>query len=175
MPDIKIVKLNPDDWRLYRQIRLESLQAEPQAYSSSFGEVSQRPDSHWQERLIETQQGSQSWLLFAKENDRIIGMVGAYRSVTSGVVEIISLYVTIRNRQKGAGRALLEAILAEISQASDIRKACLTVNSEQAAAVALYRESGFQVTGETGGVMGDGKYYPGYFMEKQVMSIRENA
>ena len=53
MAEIKIVTLAPEEWQLYKQIRLEALLNEPQAFASSFAEVMERPDSHWQERLIE--------------------------------------------------------------------------------------------------------------------------
>lgn len=173
MAKIQVVKLSSEDWQLYKHIRLESLLMEPQAFGSSYAEVLQRPDSHWQERLIDAQAGKKSWLLFAKENNRIIGMIGAYYVQESDVVDIISVYVTEERRGHSVGTELMAAILAEVGKGSVFRKVGLTVNAGQTAAVALYRHFGFQIVGEKSGVMGDGRTYQGYIMEKELGSEDE--
>ncbi len=167
MANIQIVTLTPEEWQLYKQIRLKSLWTEPQAFGSSYSEVVQRPDSHWQDRLIESREGKKGWLLFAKENGQIIGMIGAYCAAESDVVEIISVYVTKEKRGHGVAAALMTAILEEVGKGNVFRKAVLTVNAKQTAAVALYRQFGFQIIGEKMGVLGDGISYPGYIMEKE--------
>jgi ribosomal protein S18 acetylase RimI-like enzyme len=168
MKNLKVVKLTPDEWRLYRQHRLEALLAEPQAFGSSYADVLQRPDSHWQERLIEAQSGKKSWLLFAKENAQIIGMIGAFRAEESDVVEIVSVYVTQEKRRLGVANALMAAILDEVGKGNAIRKVVIGVNAGQTAAVSLYQHNGFQIVGEKNGVMGDGMSYPSYVMEKEL-------
>lgn len=168
MAAYQIVKLAPKDWQRYRQIRLESLLVEPQAFSSSYENVVQRPASHWQQRLQEAQEGKRSCLLFARETDRIIGIIGAYRGDDSDAVEIISVYVAQDRRGQGVAAALMQAMLEEVSRCGAFRKAVLTVNTGQAAAVALYQKYGFQIVGETRGMMGDGITYSGYIMEKEL-------
>ena len=166
MPNFQILKLPPADWRLYKQIRLESLTEAPQAFSSSYAETLQRPDSHWQQRLIDAQAGEKSWLLFAKENDQITGMVGAFRPVDNpGVVDIISVYVTREKRGQGVASALMAAILAEVGRGGAIHIARLAVTTSQSAAVALYQKFGFQIVAETTGVLGDGIIHAGYIMQ----------
>jgi ribosomal protein S18 acetylase RimI-like enzyme len=167
MANFRIIKLKPEEWKLYQRIRLEALLMEPQAFSSQYAEVVQRPDFHWQERLIEAQAGKKSWLLFAKQNGQLIGMIGASCSEASNVVEIISVYVTRKKRGQGIATALMAAILEEVRKAGIFRKAVLTVNADQAAAVALYRHFGFRIVGEKTGVMGDGVSYLGYLMEME--------
>jgi ribosomal protein S18 acetylase RimI-like enzyme len=166
MENIQVVTLTPEEWQLYKRIRVESLLMEPQAFGSSYSEVIQRPDSHWQQRLIEARVGKKSWLLFAKENERIIGMIGAYCPEENDVVEIISVYVTREKRRCGVASAMMEAILEEVGKGGSVRKAVLTVNADQTAAIALYRQFGFEIAGEKTGVLGDGNSYPGYIMEK---------
>ena len=165
MVNLQIITLTPDEWQLYRQIRLEALLLEPQAFGSSYADAVQRPDSSWQERLVEAQAGKKGWLLFAKESDRITGMVGAYRVDDSDVVEIISVYVTKEKRGQGVATALMAAILEEVGRSGIFRKAVLSVNADQTAAVALYRRFGFQIVGEKTGVMGDGLTHRGAIME----------
>ena len=171
MAAIQIGTLAPEEWQLYKQIRLESLLTEPQAFAVSFADALQRPDSYWQERLIEAQAGVKSWLLFAKENGQIIGMIGAYTAQESDVVEIISVYVTKEKRAHGVASALMAAILEEVSKGNAFRKAELIVNKGQTAAVALYGHFGFQIMGEITGVMGDGISCPGYIMQKELATL----
>ncbi len=166
MPNFQVVKLPPEDWRLYKQIRLESLTDAPQAFSSGYSESLQRPDSHWQGRLIDALAGEKSWLLFAKENDRITGMIGAFRPQDNpGVVEIISVYVTREKRGQGVASALMAAILAEVGLGGAFCIARLAVTASQTAAVALYQKFGFQIVAETTGVMGDEISHAGYIMQ----------
>ena len=168
MANIQIVTLMPEEWQLYKQIRLESLLMEPKAFSSSYAEILQKPDSYWQERLAEAQSREKSYLLFAKENERIVGMIGAYGPEGSEVVEIVSVYVTQEKRGQGVATALMTEILEEVGKGKSFRKAVLTVNDSQTAAFALYRNFGFQIVGKISGIMGDGKSHAGYVMEKEL-------
>ena len=163
-----MVKLTPSDWQLFKKIRLESLLEEPQAFASSYSDYLQKPDSFWQGRLIDAQAGENSWLLFAKVDERMVGMIGAYRSPESAAVEIISVYVSKEHRRQGVGGALMAAILEKVGNHGGVGKAELTVNQDQAAAVALYRHFGFQTVGEKAGVMGDGYLHHGYIMQKEL-------
>jgi ribosomal protein S18 acetylase RimI-like enzyme len=166
MTAYQIVTLAPDEWQQFRQIRLEALLAEPQAFGSTYDATLQRPDSHWRERLEQVQAGENSWLLFAREGERLIGMTGAFRAEESDTVEIYSVYVAKDRRGLGVGNALMTAILEAVCQPGIFRKAILGVNSNQSAAVALYRRFGFEVVAENTGIMGDGQPALGYVMEK---------
>lgn len=168
MAELQVVKLSAEEWQLYKQIRLESLLVEPQAFGSRYADFLHRPDSYWQGRLDEAQAGENSWLLFAKEREQIIGIIGAYRAEEGDVVEIISVFVTKEKRGMGAATALMAAILEEVGKAGAFRKAVLSVNAGQKAALALYRHFGFRIFGEKTGVMGDGKSYRGFIMEKEL-------
>jgi ribosomal protein S18 acetylase RimI-like enzyme len=168
MEKVQIVILPPEKWQAFKQIRLESVVMEPQAFGSSYLNVAQRPDSHWQERLIEAQAGEKSWLLFAQEGEQTIGMIGACCVDVNGAVEIISVYVKKEKRGHGVAAALLATILEELGKKAAIRKAELTVNAHQTAAVALYRHFGFRIVREKTGVLGDGNTYSGYLMEKEL-------
>ena len=125
MANIQVVTLTSEEWQLYKQLRLEALLVEPQAFGSSYADVLRRPDSHWQERLIEAREGKKGWLLFAKENDRIIGMIGAYRAEENDVVEIISVFVTKEKRGQGVASALMTAILEEVGKGDCLSKSSI--------------------------------------------------
>ncbi len=179
---MQIVTLDPENWQLFRQIRLEALRTDPQAFSSRLAETEQRPDSHWQTRLAQAQEGKNSWLLFAREGDRIVGIIGAFREqgetpatgspTLAGVVEIYSVFVRPEARGKGVGTALMAAVLDAAGRAEGARRARLTVNAAQSAAVALYRRFGFQVVEEREGILGDGKTCQELVMEKELSPLR---
>ncbi len=166
MTNFQVVQLMPEEWQPYKQLRLEALLLEPQAFSSRYASAIQNPDSYWQGRLVEAQAGQKSWLLFAKENDRLIGMIGAYAEEESDEVGIISVYVTKEKRGQGVATVLMAAILAEVGKKGVFQKAVLTVNADQTPAVALYRHFGFQIVGEEMEIQGDGNSHPSYIMEK---------
>jgi ribosomal protein S18 acetylase RimI-like enzyme len=165
---IEIITLTPEEWQLYKELRLEMLRDEPQAFSSLYTDNLQRPDEFWQERLRQAQAGETSWLVFARAEGQLVGMIGAFRGEDGETGEIVSVYVNPHWRGQGAGLALMEAILAALRQARGIRRARLGVSSEQKSAVALYQRCGFEITGEESGVMGDGNKHTGYIMERAI-------
>ena len=75
---IEIVKLTVNDWQEYKKIRLDALQNAPQAFGSSYADNREKPDSYWQSRLEDAANGNGSWLLFAKENQQLVGIIGAF-------------------------------------------------------------------------------------------------
>ncbi len=175
MNAVEIIKLLPEQWQRYREIRLESLREEPQAFGSTYADMEQRPAAYWQGRLVDAMQGEKSWLFFAQEGEQLVGMIGAFCDEAQEIATIVSVYVSKPGRGKGVGKALMERIISEIGAKQGIRKAVLGVNQEQTAAVDLYRRAGFTVTGEREEVQGDGKRHRGYMMERLLQSDDERS
>jgi ribosomal protein S18 acetylase RimI-like enzyme len=167
--DIQIIKLQPDQWQMYRDLRLKALKEEPQAYLSTYAENSTKPDNYWKERLIDVDKG-RNWLVFAKSGDILVGMMGAFKKQdeTEDIVNIIAVYVVSEARGRGISKLLLEKLISEISQDIKIKKIKLSVNSKQIPALKLYESFGFKITGEEYTKLGDGKYYTELFMEKEI-------
>lgn len=168
MSEIRIIQLSPHQWQQFRAIRLEALHEEPQAFGTTYADMAQQPPTFWQERLADSEQGEKSRLLFAQHGERLVGMIGARYKEPEDTATIIAVYVTQTFRGYGVGKALMAAILSEIAQKPGIRKADLGVNQQQVAAVALYRQFGFEVTEEKEEVQGDGKVHCGYRMAKSL-------
>ncbi len=164
LASMEIVRLPPDRWQDYQRLRLEALQQAPQAFESTYAEYRARPATYWQERLQSVAEGKGNWLLFAREGDRLVGMAGAY--LHEGTAEVISVYVTPAARRRGVARALLTALLGEISRGKASRQARLTVSDSQAAALALYRSLGFRVVGRQHLRPGDGREQGELVMER---------
>lgn len=178
---VEIVRLGVEEWQAYRALRLEALRDEPQAFSSRYAEQVEYPDTFWQKRLADaawnagaasnagTDRSSPggSWLLFARQRGRLVGMIGAYRQEPphEDTVWIISVYVTPSARGTGVSNRLMSAMLAEVAFAG-VKKAQLEVNVNQTAAVHLYQRFGFTVVNEESHLVGSGEYVPEYLMEK---------
>jgi len=48
---IMLRRADPDDWRIYRELRLRALLEEPQAYASRLERELQHTDQQWRDRL----------------------------------------------------------------------------------------------------------------------------
>lgn len=170
MPTTQIVTLAPEEWQPYRELRLRALATDPQAFGGSYADALQQPASYWQGRLAEAQADAQGrqhlWLLFAREAERLVGMIGALAGEDPTVVQIIAVYVSPESRGQGLGNLLMTAILAEVAKKGTFTKAILGVNSAQEAAVALYRSFGFDLVREELVTRAGGEVRRGYWMEK---------
>jgi ribosomal protein S18 acetylase RimI-like enzyme len=169
-PSIEIVELPVEEWRAYRQLRLEALQESPQAFGSSYKDQLEKPDSFWQSRLEEAANGEKSWLLFARVGDQPVGMIGAFlggieNPEASDQAFIIAMYVTPAWRGRSISRLLMHAILSTLKD-HDIHTVRLGVNVEQTVALHLYERFGFSVIRFDNLPMGDGITHKGYLMEK---------
>jgi ribosomal protein S18 acetylase RimI-like enzyme len=175
---VEIIKLPPEDWRVYRQLRLEALRESPQAFGSTYQDQITRPDQFWISRLEEAQKGQESWLLFARTGGKLVGMIGAYRKEASDgenpaqEVEIIAVYVTLSERGRGLSRLLMSAILGVLRE-NGIQKAYLGVNENQIPAVRLYQSFGFRKIGTETRLLGDGAYHDEMFMVKDLVNDQE--
>jgi ribosomal protein S18 acetylase RimI-like enzyme len=125
-------------------------------------------------RLINAAVGKDSWLLFAKVNGQIGGMIGAFQSNNSDRAMIVSVYVAPDYRGNGVASALMKAILNELMQRQHIRVLELTVTRGQEAAIRLYQNFGFDVIGKEEEQMGDGCVHIGYVMERRNGENNEN-
>src|SRR5215212_4295708 len=156
---ISVVALGPRDWQDLRAIRLEALQSEPAAYSSSYQETLSRSDEHWQQRLT----NDHSVHLLARALGRPIGMVGGYLGSDEGddsVAVVFGMYVTSEYRGRGIGRLLLTTLIDRLSAFPHITTIRLGVTETQEPARRLYESMGFQVVGKTkeGVVVDDRRY-----------------
>ena len=162
---VKIVQLPVNEWQAYKTLRLEALKNDPQAFASSYQEIALKADSFWQSRLSEANQGRGNWLLFARENQSLLGMIGAFiDEAQKDTAIIISVYVARQARRRGIGKKLMAAILQAIKN-DGIKTARLEVSTEQIAAIQLYKNSGFKAVKTTQRLMGTGIYHDELLLE----------
>ncbi len=158
---MRIVKLTPERWPEYKELRLTALRTDPDAFGATYASSLARPDEWWQGVLEAAEIDPNRTVLFAEVGGELVGLAGAYPEQEAGCVDVTQMFVRPEHRGKGIGRALLKAVVEEV-KAEKIR---LCVNSDFPAAVALYKDFGFEVIAESEGVRSDGSRFPEYFME----------
>lgn len=149
----------PDAMQL-REIRLEALQAVPEAFGSDYETESQRPTSFWEERAAGSPNGGN--FVAEDASGHFVGLIGIFtdgRQKTGHVGNIVSVYVLPEARGQGVGDGLMRVVLswAREQNLSRVRLAVVTTNSP---AIGLYERHGFKVYGEESDVIriGDHSY-----------------
>ena len=166
--DFTITRLDPDAWQDYKILRLQALATDPQAFEASYDELRAKPDTYWTERIQDVVERRGSWLLFAKREQRLIGMVGALTADERHIANISAVFVAREARGLGIGTELMSALLSELRQERSIHRLRLYVNASQTAAVHLYDRLGFLIVETDRATYGDGQEHDGYVMERSV-------
>ncbi len=167
MDNIEIVTLQPDQWQEYKKLRLEALKGEPQAYGSSYKDNLKLPDETWKQLLEDSLKGESQWYLFAKHRNNLVGMVGAFVK-ENNIAQVIAVYVTKEMRGQGIAKQLMDDLISKIAQNKSIKKLSVGVNPIQSAALNLYQSLGFTIVKKEKTVLGDGKEYEVYELEKDI-------
>lgn len=150
---IKLDVLSPDDWQVWRKLRLAALAEAPHAFGSRLADWQGNGDraERWRDRL----ELPGSYNLIALFDGQPVGMASGVSTDEPGVVELISMWVSPAARGRGVGDRLIQAVeqWARQGQAKVLR---LSVMQGNEAAERLYRRCGFVGTGVPGEVMPDG-------------------
>lgn len=142
----RVRRLEPSEWRTYRELRLQSLRESPDAFGRTFAEEEHRSDSEWEARLRAS--GELDLPLLATVNDELAGLAwGKVDASSPNDVHVFQMWVMPAHRRIGAGRMLLDAVIAWARNAGR-RRVVLGVASGDTPAVQLYTRAGFRPIGE---------------------------
>lgn len=146
MKQVKIITCPPSLWKEYREIRLEALRTEPQAFAETYDEVEELSDQVWISRLTNSDIANIR-LVLQTPDGKFVGMMTLVRSRDKkDKALIINVYISKQYRGQGFGKKMLEEIISKLKKAKDIKEIELTVNVSQVAAYNLYKILGFEVT-----------------------------
>jgi ribosomal protein S18 acetylase RimI-like enzyme len=149
---VQLRPVGPDDWRLWRALRLAALAEAPEAFSSRL-EDWQGPgdrEERWRARL-----STPGHHVVAVEGDREIGMASGVLTDQHGAVELISMWVEPSARGLGVGSALLSDV-RRWAESVGARVLQLDVTDGNTAALKLYERYGFRSDGSPARRMPDG-------------------
>jgi len=161
---IQVRRLTPADARLYRDIRLEGLRSDPEAFGSTFEVEEARPLTFFSERLG----GSAAFGAF--HDSEIVGVAGLL--IREGRKEahkalLVGMYVRPSARKAGVGRRLVETIIEFARPRVELVQ--LAVVSDNGPARRLYERLGFLEYGlEKKALKQDGHYYDELLMAKDL-------
>jgi RimJ/RimL family protein N-acetyltransferase len=154
----------PADAALYRDIRLEGLRCNPEAFGSTFEAEDARPLAFFSERLG----GSAAFGAF--HGSELVGIAGLL--IREGQKEahkslLVGMYVRPSARKSGVGRRLVETIVEFARHRVELVQ--LSVVSENEQARRLYKRLGFVEYGlEKNALKQDGRYYDEVLMAKDL-------
>lgn len=172
MDNVEIVKLMPGEWEKYKEFRLNASEEDPLAWGVTLEEESAYPDEWWREQLEKVDQKAGRWILFAKVEEQIVGMVAANqikRLKMNHIAHIDSVSVKNEFRGRGIASQLMRALLDKLSNEPNIFVAQMGVSSAQTAAISLYKKFGFEVAGTRKKVFNnEGKFYDEVLMERML-------
>jgi GNAT superfamily N-acetyltransferase len=138
---ITLRRADPDDWWIYRDLRLRSLREEPQAYASTVERELRLSDQQWRDRL------GRAFTVLAFTGEELIGTAtGIWQD--DGDIMIVAMYVVPRARGRGYAAQLIDEI-AEAATAAGGRRLLLDLAEGNAAAERCYRRYGFVPTGQS--------------------------
>lgn len=126
---------------LLRDIRLRALRDAPMAFGSTYEREAAFDESEWQRRVAENAAGERSVAFVVEPRDGL-----AVGVVDGDVAHLYAMWVAPEARGSGAGRALVDAIVAWAQQRGPTRIET-SVAEGNAAAAALYERAGFADTG----------------------------
>jgi ribosomal protein S18 acetylase RimI-like enzyme len=154
-----IRKLTVDDLDALWTLRLQALSDNPEAFGSTYEETMARGKESYRWRLS---QEEDIFLLGAFEDESLIGMVGFFREEgmkTRHKGFVVSMYVLPAKRGYGAGRALMQELIARARQIAGLEQLLLAVVTTNHAAIQLYLSLGFTVYGTEPRAMKAGEHY----------------
>jgi GNAT superfamily N-acetyltransferase len=137
-------RLQRDEWKLLRDLRLRALREAPEAFAQSAERAQMLTEADWRARLAAS--GESAW--FVEELDgSAVGMAAGFINETeTSLAHLGGMFVEPIYRRSGIGRALIEAV-EQWAAAQAVDRVVLEVNPAMTAARRLYENAGYHPTG----------------------------
>lgn len=145
-PEVRIFA--PHEWGTYRDLRLRALAEAPDAFGSTLAAEQNRPDDEWLRRLTAGADARTNLPLVAEVRGEPIGLAwGRIEASDPEVAALYQMWVAPSHRGLGAGRLLLEAVIAW-ARDQNASYLDLGVTCGDRPARRLYERAGFKPKGE---------------------------
>lgn len=139
---MKIRLLTQEDWKIWKELRLDALKNVPASFGSSYTEEVNSPDSVFQDHL------NKNAIFGAFADNMLIGSIGFYsldslKTKHRGM--LWGMYVQSEYRGRGVANSLMEAVISYARpRVMQLHLACATSNL---GAVKFYQKHGFNIYG----------------------------
>ncbi|MBI5139523.1 GNAT family N-acetyltransferase [Candidatus Nomurabacteria bacterium] len=168
--EVRVEVAKPEDLEAYKNIRIESVTLNPEAFGLTLERALSKTDDDWRAELS----GDKKFFVLAVSGTDVKNaksIAGAFKGLEEGVWRVIAVYTKPEFRKRGISERVLSKVLEEISKRGGL-KAVLTVTDrpEQEAARALYKKLGFKE-----GVPSENDVTPAFrlFLEKNLDNQRD--
>jgi ribosomal protein S18 acetylase RimI-like enzyme len=141
-------RLRPSNAAQYREIRLESLKAHPEAFGASYEEQAKMPKLMFEAAIEEPV--DERFVVGAFDGEDLVGIFGYVpfamdESLDAGRAgTLIQMYVRPAYRGKKIGLGLTKAVVEEAFKDPEIREIVLGVKEGNVRAIRVYEEAGFR-------------------------------
>lgn len=141
---LELRALSPDDWELWRDIRLRALADSPESFGATLAEWHSAHQDRWRHRLTAV-----PFNVVAVVCDEAVGQASGTQFDGQRCVELISMWVAPPARGTGVADALVSAVrdYAERAGASALK---LSVRRCNGRAIGMYQRVGFVLADEPG-------------------------
>ena len=146
LPVITIESIAPQEAMILKDVRLRALLDTPSAFSSTYEKESLLSDADWIDRAARWS-GGRSITYLAKDHGVPCGIVAAFLDQDDrALAHLVSMWVAPTQRRRGVGAALVQKIFAW-ARMHNVQTMKLLVTSNNDAAIRLYEQLGFAMTG----------------------------
>lgn len=150
--------LTAADAEVYRELRLEGLQTNPEAFGSSFEEEKDISLESFASRI----EGQGTFTIGAFNQGDLLGvatLVQANKMKLKHKASIFAVYVSPKKRGLGIGKQLMVEVINQAKTIVDVEQINLTVVSSNESAKGLYTSLGFRVFGTERNALKIGQQY----------------
>lgn len=164
--------LSPEDYQVLRQIRLEALETDPDAFGALHADAFRRTDEEWRDWLLNVIVPGRKNIVVAEEEEVPIGMCGFGLSDEDPETGFLwGMFVSRNHRQKQCGETLLKEAEDWLS-ANDGKKIKACVAAPNESAIRFYRKNGYMI-GPASGTLRPSSSIPIHPIEKQLKGLRQ--
>ena len=141
--EIRVRRLGPDDWKVWRDIRLAALADAPNAFGATLAEEQRFDEAKWRLRLTP----SSGMAAVALDGPNAVGLIGGWTPEWTDAVFLVATWVDPAARRQGVADALVAEVL-NWSRDHGYPRVELRVTDGNDVARRLYLRNGFLPTGD---------------------------
>lgn len=143
-----IRRVRPDEWRLWRDVRLRMLRDDAAYFSSRYEDAVRDSDETWRRWVAEAETGETKVLLCAEAPELgWVGVVGGFVRVDPTEAQLMSMWVAPEARGRHVASELIRE-LARWAASRGCEQIVLFVQEANLPARRLYERLGFSPTGD---------------------------